>query len=137
MEKTIVSYQTYNRLLGKLIKSISESTLLSGLKYIYGPPRGGLPIAVHLSHYLDLTFVADHQFNYLFKEKEYKQTIVVDDIADTGKTIIELQETCCVRFTTATLFLKDRSLYVPDFWVIRDNNWVIFPWEKDNEIPNR
>ena len=112
MEKTIVSYQTYNRLLGKLIKSISESTLLSGLKYIYGPPRGGLPIAVHLSHYLDLTFVADHQFNYLFKEKEYKQTIVVDDIAD-------------------------RSLYVPDFWVIRDNNWIVFPWEKDNETPNR
>ena len=49
-------------------------------KNIYGIPRGGLVLAVRLSHLLDLPII-------IHKTKIGQNTLIVDDIADTGKTL--------------------------------------------------
>jgi hypoxanthine phosphoribosyltransferase len=136
MERTIVTYNDYNHMLDKLVEKIQMSALYGELKYVYGPQRGGLPLAVHLSHHLDLKFI-DKGLLMEWNKKELEKTLIVDDIADTGKTIKDLKLKYCVPFITATLFVKDRSCVEPDWFVERVNNWVSFPWEKIDETPNR
>jgi hypoxanthine phosphoribosyltransferase len=62
-----------------------------------------------------------------------KKVLVVDDIADTGKTlrlaIAHLKEQGAKQTKTATLYYKPCSLLVPDFYERQTSNWVVFPWE--------
>ena len=91
-------------------------------KAIYGIPRGGLPIAVHLSHLMgiqmDLEGVKEGDLQY----------IVVDDINDTGRTMESCKDTNCV---TVVLFERVDSKVKADFVgeYINHNDWLIFPWE--------
>ena len=49
-------------------------------KGVYGIPRGGLILAVMLSHKLDLPLI-------MSKDELDENSIIIDDIADTGKTL--------------------------------------------------
>jgi len=65
-----------------------------------------------------------------------KRVLVVDDIADSGKTMAFIMEYLTkefpdVSFASATLFYKKSSLYEPDFWVNEADMWIEFFWEKD------
>ena len=53
MQKRIVTYQEFGKLLDLLVAKLEAYKF----DYVYGPPRGGLPIAVHLSHHLDIELV--------------------------------------------------------------------------------
>jgi len=86
---------------------------------VYGIPRGGLVLAVELSHRLDIP---------LFITCGPK-SLVVDDISDSGKTLIPYQEAGHV---IATIHLVPSTLVHPDVWVhIRRADWVVYPWEKE------
>ena len=85
---------------------------------VWGPPRGGLPLAVILSHALALPFLSSP-----LSEK----TLVVDDIADTGKTL----EQYAGKNYIVTLFYHPESMFVPDIWIHKKGKkWIVFPWEK-------
>jgi len=85
---------------------------------IWGPARGGLPLAVCLSHALGLPLVA---------RPKNTSTLIVDDIADTGKTLNRFAKK---DFFIATLFYHTQSLYTPDIWLReKGDRWIIFPWE--------
>jgi len=62
-----------------------------------------------------------------------KKVLVVDDIADTGKTlrlaIAHLKEQGAKQTKTSTLYYKPCSILVPDFYERQTSNWVVFPWE--------
>jgi xanthine phosphoribosyltransferase len=65
-----------------------------------------------------------------------KRVLVVDDIADSGKTLQMVvaylqREFPHIEFQTATLFYKKTSCFHPDFWVQEATNWIEFFWEKD------
>ena len=76
--------------------------------------------------------IADH--TDLFGTKEI---LVVDDIADSGKTLQEVLAYLALRYETlaiksATLLYKPSSIYKPDFWAREsDAQWVDFFWEVD------
>ena len=139
MEKTIITYDMYDHMMDKLVEMIEFSKLYTKIKYVYGPLRGGLPMAVHLSHHLDLKFVIPGQIGALDKH-ELSQTLIVDDVADTGKTLHRFKlgwDIIKADFICATLHYKSRSSIVPDFYVEETNKWVCYPWEKLDEEPNR
>lgn len=97
-----VSWTRYDFLVEELAYRITENPLnsdLKSLKYVYGIPRGGLVIAVCLSHRLRIPLVPDEQA--LYGVCNNLNTLIVDDICDTGKTL-ELFNT----FYTATLFVR-------------------------------
>jgi hypoxanthine phosphoribosyltransferase len=100
-------------------------------KYIYGIPRGGLMLAVYLSHELEIELITD-LIEVIFEDN--KEVLIVDDLTDTGKTLKEYYQYEC-----AVLYKKPRSTIKPKFFVeeIADETWVVFPYEKINEIPNR
>lgn len=85
---------------------------------IYGVPRGGLVLAVALSHRLDLPLLT----------KCGLRSLVVDDISDSGKTLQPFQDAGKL---IATIHLVPESEVHPDVWVhLRKEEWVEYPWEK-------
>ncbi len=96
---------------------------------LYGVPRGGLPLAVALSHRLDLPVLKEPQ----------EHMILVDDIYDSGRTINGLRS----RFTdvVAVCWLMrvriHRDSRIPSKLLhvspVAPSIWAIFPWEDPNK----
>lgn len=86
---------------------------------IYGVPRGGLVLAVALSHRLNVPLILQPQDGMIW----------VDDIVDTGHTVNQIQHMtvakCCWVNRNKAL-LTDVSAYV-----MFDDDWVLFPWEQE------
>ncbi len=63
-----------------------------------------------------------------------RNVLVVDDVADTGKSLsiaIELIRLYGPRnLYTATIYVKPKSIFTPDFYAETTSAWIIFPWEK-------
>jgi len=128
MKKFVVEYGSYDvfvRLLHQRVKNLNPVG-------IYGLPRGGLPVAVHLSHHLDVPMFIDLD--------QYKggTLLVVDDIVDSGGTynkFIELAFQKGIEFITSSIFYKPCSSYKPDVFVseVPSNLWIVFPWERADE----
>jgi hypoxanthine phosphoribosyltransferase len=64
---------------------------------------------------------------------EHKDVLLVDDIADTGESLIatveHLKEKNVRSIFVATLVKKPQSKFIPDLFVAEMPEWVIFPWE--------
>ncbi|MEM0088127.1 MAG: phosphoribosyltransferase [Thermofilum sp.] len=62
-----------------------------------------------------------------------RRVLIVDDIADTGltlKTAVELVRGAGAEdVRTATLYMKSRSSFKPDYFVRVIDRWVVFPYE--------
>lgn len=63
--------------------------------------------------------------------------LLVDDVADTGKTLSKVADAIRrrhgARVLTCTIFYKPRSVIVPDFYAKRidDDKWIIFEYEEN------
>ena len=114
--KIDLSWDDINILVEDLCNTIKQSG--AQIKSITGIERGGLIPAVMISHKLNIPYVT----------KINKDTLVVDDIADSGHTLNNT-----VAGYTATLYYKKTSKHIPDFYakeIAGDSGWIIFPWEK-------
>ena len=96
---------------------------------VYGPPRGGLPIAVTLSHRLGVPFIQTEEEMLNIKES----VLIVDDIADTGKTLERLKPLMGHDDVVLyTIYYRQQSTVTPNAWVFeKKGDWVVFPWEED------
>jgi len=95
------------------------------IKWIYGPPRGGCIIAVILSHKLNIKYLTS------LKEKHIpKNTLIVDDVSDTGKTLKRIVGK--KKYMTATLFIKPQTVYIPNIYcqTVSNKTWIDYWWEK-------
>ena len=106
---------------------ISSKIKSENYNSIYGVPRGGLVVAVVLSHKLDLPIVSSIGIN--------KKTLVVDDISDSGETLQDCDYGWKSKFkdsemTSAVLFQRKTTGYGADFiGELIDDEWLVFPWE--------
>lgn len=91
---------------------------------IYGVPRGGLIVAVQLSHLLNLPVILD-------PKKISKNTLIVDDISDTGDTLKRLLRKIKYKhWGIATLWVHPLTKVYPSYFVREKNKeWVVMPWE--------
>ena len=135
MKNRIITYKQYGSLLDKLVYLIETNPIVKDIKNVVGIYRGGLPIAVHLSHYFSWDYIEDHHFN-VSTEHFIENTLIVDDIADTGKTLNDYTlNDYNYSFPTATLFYKKRSIIQPTFYVETTDKWIVFPWETNKCCP--
>jgi len=92
---------------------------------VFGVPRGGVILAVMLSHKLDIPYITD------FWRVGDGDIVVIDDIADTGKTFQfykEQPETKDAHYVT--IHEHERSIVKPDYSVInKGDKWIVYPWE--------
>tara|TARA_B110000977_G_scaffold198219_1_gene282573 strand:- start:638 stop:1135 length:498 start_codon:yes stop_codon:yes gene_type:complete len=90
---------------------------------VHGIPRGGLIPAVLISHKLGLPYVNTVSPN----------TLVIDDIADTGVTL----EKAPGIYTAVLHYKPHTSCFQPSIWseVHEGDEWIIYPWETKNSLP--
>ena len=114
--KVYLSWDDINILVEDLCQTIASSG--AEIKSITGIQRGGLIPAVMISHKLHIPFVS----------RINKDTLVVDDICDTGET---LKNTIGVY--TATLHYKPTAIFTPDFYSKEvGTEWIVYPWERSD-----
>ena len=88
---------------------------------VYGFPRGGLCLAVALSHSLRLPLLDGPKNN----------TLIVDDIYDTGHTLEKIKN---IKGSETHVWVsKKKPTWQNSYKYIKDNEWIIFPWENINE----
>jgi hypoxanthine phosphoribosyltransferase len=62
--------------------------------------------------------------------KDTDHVLIVDDIADSGKTIQFILDRYKIKnYKIVTLILKEHSKIIPDFYARKTNLWVDFFWE--------
>jgi len=71
---------------------------------------------------------------------DISKVLIVDDLVDTGETLKNIKQgEREIKFDSAVIYYKPRSIVIPTYFVEQVNNsdWIIFPYEKPDEIPNR
>ena len=117
MKKQYYTWKEFERdckILAKRIKNLKRN-----FNGIYGVPRGGLILAVVLSHKLNLPLLLGGVTD---------KTLVVDDIADSGSTLYPYKDR---RACIVTLFYHPKSRVEPALWLRKKMvDWIVFPWEE-------
>lgn len=112
--KVFVYWDDITILVDELCSTIATSGVQ--IKSITGIERGGLIPAVMISHKLNIPYTT----------KINKDTLVVDDICDSGETLKNM-----VAGYTATLHYKKTASFTPDFYSKEvGEEWIVYPWER-------
>ena len=108
----------------KSVELISYKSKEWDLSGIYGIPRGGLCLAVALSHKLNLELLKEPKNNIL----------IVDDIYDSGKTLHRYKDYLGSKYFV--LISKKKPLWWESVQIISKDKWVVFPWEEKENRKN-
>jgi xanthine phosphoribosyltransferase len=145
IKKIYYPYEEYKQDLKTLTQKIDQT-----FDAILGIARGGLSMAHMLGEYYDLREVyAINTIGYDDTEKKdsvevfnipdlksAKIVLLVDDIVDSGDTLVEdlkvLNEKYpTVAFLTASLFYKKTAKIAPTWYVKEPKGWIAFFWSED------
>lgn len=122
IEKCYVTWSNIESFCEVLVDRVKmEKRKFSG---VYGLPRGGLIPAVIISHKLNIPLLL----------APTNECLIVDDIADSGRSLIHFTEndTQFNKYYIATIFYHERSIVKPDFYMYdKEDKWIVFPWEDD------
>jgi hypoxanthine phosphoribosyltransferase len=146
---------TWNQIYAMLL-SQAEKIRQSGFKpdVIVGITRGGWIPARVLSDLLEIPDLAVVRVEFYLgvaetrKEPvltqrvsagvEGKKALLVDDVADTGKSLQLAKEHILQQGATevriATVYRKPFSIIKPDYYEKETRRWVVFPWETKETI---
>lgn len=86
---------------------------------VYGEPRGGLCMAVYISHYLQVPLVRDLAPRVLW----------VDEIVETGRTLRAALQQCDRIIPRAWYATGKYAQTVRAFKTKHEGEWIVFPWE--------
>ena len=84
---------------------------------IYGIPRGGLCLAVALSHKLKIDLISEPR----------KNSLIVDDVYETGITLNNYKDIEGAMFFV--LFSKIKPTWWNTVFISKKSQWIVFPWE--------
>ena len=84
---------------------------------IYGVPRGGLCLAVALSHKLKINLISEPKVN----------SLIVDDVYETGITLNTFKDIEGTKFFV--LFSKSKPKWWNSVFISEKSEWIVFPWE--------
>ena len=101
----------------KSVEYIANKCKFLEFSGIYGIPRGGLCLAVALSHKLKINLIS----------QPIKNSLIVDDIYETGITLKAFKH------IEGAMFFVLFSKVSPTWWnsvhISEKNEWIVFPWE--------
>ncbi len=120
-EKVYVSWNDFEEFVDSLVQEMKKRKFKP--TGVYGIPRGGLILATLISYKLDIPLLMNAS----------KGCLVVDDIADSGRTLYHFTEndTQFNKYFIATMYYHQRSIVKPDYYKFeKADKWIVFPWEK-------
>ncbi len=101
----------------KSVENIANKCKFLEFSGIYGIPRGGLCLAVALSHKLKVNLISE----------PIKNSLIVDDIYETGITLKTFKNIEGAMFFV--LFSKVRPTWWNSVNISEKSEWIVFPWE--------
>ncbi len=145
-----VSWLDYHSLAQKLAATVLTHN--ANINEIVAISRGGLTLGHLLSDFLriPISTITIQSYTDIQTQGELKITaelqtpiagkhiLLVDDVADSGKTLVRAIEYLKTfepkQVTTLTMFYKPRSVYRPDFYARETTDWILFPYEPTEMI---
>ena len=99
------------------VETITARYTVHSFSGVYGVPRGGVCLAVALSHSLALPWLPEPK----------EGCLVVDDVYETGQTLSSIRDQVDATFVVWV------SKVPPEWWnaaiSISPDEWLVFPWE--------
>ena len=112
----MISYFTWSEF-DKSVELIADKCRFKKFTGIYGVPRGGLCLAVALSHKLKIKLIP----------KPIKNSLIVDDVYETGLTLKTFKDIEGAMFFV--LFSKIKPTWWNTLFISKKSQWIVFPWE--------
>ena len=101
----------------KSVEHIAIKCKFLNFSGIYGVPRGGLCLAVALSHKLKINLISE----------PIKNSLIVDDVYETGMTLNTFKDIEGAMFFV--LFSKIKPTWWNTVHISEKREWIVFPWE--------
>ena len=112
----MISFFTWSEF-DKSVEHIANECKCLKFSGIYGVPRGGLCLAVALSHKLKINLISE----------PIKNSLIVDDVYETGITLNSFKN------IEGAMFFVLFSKIQPTWWntvkISEKKEWIVFPWE--------
>ena len=110
----VLSWAQFDQAVQLLASRFAHSSVTG----VYGVPRGGLCLAVALSHAMERPLLSSPD----------RSALIVDDVYETGRTLKAILDQ-----VPQASFAVWVSKSTPDWWsaalVADSSEWVVFPWE--------
>ena len=103
----------------KSVEHIADKCKSLEFSGIYGVPRGGLCLAVALSHKLKINLISE----------PIKNSLIVDDVYETGVTLNAYKNIKGAKFFV--LFSKKKTTWFNSVYISEKSDWIVFPWENN------
>ena len=117
----MINYFTWSEF-DKSVEYIANKCKFLDFSGIYGVPRGGLCLAVALSHKLKIDLISE----------PIKNSLIVDDVYETGNTLNTLKDIEGAMFFV--LFSKIKPTWWTTVNISKKSQWIVFPWENTSNI---
>ena len=117
----MISFFTWNEF-DKSVEHIANECKYLEFSGIYGVPRGGLCLAVALSHKLKINLITEPKEN----------SLIVDDIFETGITLNTFKDIEGATFFV--LFSKIKPTWWKTVHISTKREWIVFPWENNDDF---
>ncbi len=127
-----INWKEYHEDIQTLIEKIEESEIK--FSSVFGIPRGGLIPTIIISHYFNIPYLEERDFFNVNLSSRNNCGLIVDDLSDTGTTFNKITKYGNRRIYTAALYVKNKSDFIPDFYVSNDishDEWIMFPYDRD------
>ena len=112
----MISYFTWSEFDNR-VEQIANKCRFKEYSVIYGIPRGGLCLAVALSHKLKIKLISE----------PIKNSLIVDDVYETGITLTTYKNIEGAMFFV--LFSKIKPTWWNTVHITNKSQWIVFPWE--------
>ena len=119
----MINYFTLNEF-DKSVEHIANKCKIREFSGIYGIPRGGLCLAVALSHKLKINLISEPK----------KNSLIVDDVYETGITLNTFKDIEGANFFV--LFSKMNPTWWNTVYLSEKSEWIVFPWEDNLNLQN-
>jgi len=117
----MINYFTWSEF-DKSVEHIYNKCKFIEFSGIYGVPRGGLCLAVALSHKLKINLIS----------KPMKNSLIVDDVYETGITLNTFKNIEGAMFFV--LFSKIKPIWWNTVHISEKREWIVFPWENSANL---
>lgn len=153
-EREVLTWSTFGDAVRDLATRIARDGFRPGV--VLGIARGGLPLAAGLAYALDVKETATINVEFYtgvdsrlpepvvlapsvdLTELAGRDVLVVDDVADTGRTLGVVVALCAeagVRARSVVVYRKPTTTREPD-WAWRETDrWIDFPWSAQGPVP--
>jgi hypoxanthine phosphoribosyltransferase len=156
--REVLTWSVFGEVVRELAATVAADAWADGYRpeVVLAIARGGLPLAAGLAYALDVKETATINVEFYtgvdsrlpepvvlppsvdLTELAGRQVLVVDDVADTGRTlgvVLDLCREAGVRARSAVVYRKPGTRLAPEYSWRETDRWIEFPWSAQGPVP--